>query len=172
MDPLRTLSACTIHPTDHIADFGAGTGFMARAAAQLASEGQIFAIEITRDMVARLTREIAQERIPNVHVLWGDIETPRGSQLENDTIDFLILSNVLFQVEDKSGCLQEALRVLKPQGRLLLVDWSESFGGMGPAPHHVFTKDAALTLCAQQGLSALPVEIPAGAHHYAILFKK
>lgn len=172
MDPMQTLRACDIHPSETVADFGAGAGFMARAAATLVPQGQVFAIEINRDMVARVTREVVQHHIQNLHVLWGDIEVPKGCQLENASVDFLILSNIMFQLEDKQGCIQEVLRVLKPHGRVLLVDWSESFGGMGPAPTSVFSKPDAQVLFARLGLTELPAMVPAGAHHYGILFKR
>jgi hypothetical protein len=62
--------------------------------------------------------------------------------------------------------------VLVPGGRLLLIDWSESFGGMGPAPHHVFEKQTAQELIARTGLSIVSESIPSGEHHYALLAKK
>ena len=172
MDPARTLAACNLQTTDVVADFGAGSGFVARAAAQFVPQGQVFAIEINRDLVARLTREVKDLALGNVHPLWGDIEIQGGSTLGTASADFVILSNILFQLDDKQGCIKEALRVLKPGGRILVVDWSESFGGMGPAPHHVFTKEMAEELLKRSGCEKISENIPGGEHHYAILFKK
>jgi SAM-dependent methyltransferase len=172
MDPMRTLLACNLETTNSVADFGAGSGFVARAAASIVSGGNVFAVEINRDLVARLTREANDAKLTNLHPLWGDIEIPNGSSIENESMDFVILSNIMFQLDDKPGCVKEAMRVLKPGGRLLVLDWSESFGGMGPAPHHVFTKEIAEELFTRAGLTKLSENIPAGEHHYAILFKK
>ena len=172
MDPAKTLAACNLQTTDTVADFGAGSGFVARAAALFVPSGQVFAIEINRDIVARLTRDIAENNIKNIHPLWGDIEVAGGSQLKESSANFLILSNILFQLDDKNGCIAEAVRVLKPGGRLLVVDWTESFGGMGPAPHHVFTQDLAEALLVRAGFIKLSESIPSGEHHYGVLFKK
>jgi len=172
MDPVVTLSACNLQTTDTVADFGAGSGFVAHAAAALVPHGQVFAIEINRDIVARLTREVEEKKVKNIHTLWGDIEVKGGSQLKDASVDFVILSNVLYHLEDKTGCINEASRVLKPGGRLLVVDWTESFAGMGPAPHHVFTQTLAESLLLSMGYTKLSDAIPSGEHHYGVLFKK
>lgn len=172
MDPVVTLNACNLQTTDTVADFGAGSGFVARAAAALVPHGQVFAIEINRDIVARLNREVEDNKIKNIHTLWGDIEVKGGTQLKDASADFVIISNVMFHIDDKAGCITEATRVLKQGGRLLLVDWTESFAGMGPAPHHVFTQVLAESLLNTMGYTKLSDRIPSGEHHYGVLFKK
>lgn len=172
MDPMYTLSACNLQTTDIVADFGAGSGFVAYAAARFVPHGQVFAIEINKDIVARLTREITERRIKNIIPLWGDIEVRGGTQLKDGSVDFVILSNIFFQLEDRSSCLAEAFRILRPEGRVLLVDWTESFAGMGPLPHQVFSKQMAEDLLGRAGFSQLSSSIPAGEHHYGVLFKK
>lgn len=172
MDPDALLSACHINANESIADFGAGSGFVARAVAKRVPQGTVFAIEINRDIVARLTREAAELHIGNLHPLWGDIEVAGGTKLGDASMDMVILSNALFHVEDKDGCFKEAVRVLKPGGRLLVVDWSESFGGMGPRPQAVVTTEMARALAERFGFAVQNDKLPAGEHHYAILFKK
>ena len=172
MDPTQILSLCHLKQNDSIADFGAGSGFLARAAAALVPKGNVFAIEINRDIVARLNREVGELHLGNLHPLWGDIEINGGSKIANDSIDFLILSNVMFHIEDKSGCLKEVRRVLKPDGRVLIVDWQESFGGIGPAPVSVFNKEHATDLFSKLGFTKITDALPGGDHHYAIIFKK
>jgi ubiquinone/menaquinone biosynthesis C-methylase UbiE len=172
MDPARMLAACNIQVTDTVADFGAGSGFMARALADIATQGNVFAIEINRDLLARVIHEIQEKQIKNIQPLWGDIEIPGGSKLADRSVDMVVMSNVLFQLDDKVGCIKEANRVLKPGGRVLIVDWTESFGGLGPAPYHVFEKRTAEEILTSNGFTKVSDTLPAGEHHYAILFKK
>lgn len=172
MDPAQLLASCNLQITDSVADFGAGSGFVARAAAQIVTQGNVFAIEINRDIVARLTREVAELQISNIHPIWGDIEISGGTKLADESMDFVILSNALFHLDDKQGCFKEVHRVLKPGGRALIVDWTDSFGGMGPRPQAVFAKEQAKELSARLGFSFLSENLPAGDHHYAILVKK
>lgn len=172
IDPVQTLAAVNLQTTDSVADFGAGSGFIVRALAKLVPQGNIFAIEINRDMVTRLTKELTDAHIANVHVLWGDVEVKGGSNIAQASLDFVVVSNILFQLEDKVGCVEEVARVLKSGGRVLVIDWSESFGGMGPAPHHVFTKTLAEDLFEHRGFKKRSDALPSGEHHYAILFQK
>lgn len=172
MDPTTLLSLCNIRSTDNIADFGAGSGFVARAAAKLVPHGNVFAIEIHRDIISRLTRDATDWGIRNIHPLWGDIEIKGGTKLDDTSMDFVILSNVLFNLDDKEACITEAKRVLKPEGRMLVVDWADSFKGMGPQPHQIFSKEQTKSLSLRLGFEVLNENLPAGDHHYAILFKK
>ncbi len=172
MDPVKVLAACNIQSTNTIADFGAGSGFVSRAAATLAPQGQVFAIEINRELVTRLTREVQEHTVPNLHVLWGDVEIPEGTKLAKESVDIVLCFNVLFMLDDKAGVAKEAYRVLKPGGKILVADWTESFGGLGPRPHHIFTQAAAETLLTSVGFKKLNGNIPAGEHHYGILFEK
>lgn len=172
MDPAALLALCNLQTTDTVADFGAGSGFLSRAAAAIVRSGTVLAIDVNREIVARLAREATEMSIRNLQALWGDIEIAGGSKLADASVDFVILSNVFFHLDDKEGCFKEAHRVLKQSGRALIVDWSESFGGMGPRPQAVFTKDAARILAEKLGFSVLTDTLPAGEHHYAILVRK
>jgi ubiquinone/menaquinone biosynthesis C-methylase UbiE len=110
--------------------------------------------------------------VTNLHALWGDIESNEGSKLANESVDFVLCFNILFLLDDKAAAIKEAFRVLKTGGRIVVADWTESFGGLGPRPHHVFTKDMAETLLTSTGFKKLSDTLPSGAHHYAILFGK
>lgn len=172
MNPAQMLAACNLQVSDTVADFGAGSGFMARAIAGIVTRGNVFAIEINRDLVARITHEAEEGQITNLHPLWGDIEIAGGSKLAEASVDVVVLSNILFQIDDKPNALKEAFRVLKTGGRLLVVDWQESFGGLGPTPARVFNQATAEELILKIGFTKLSDNLPAGEHHYAILFKK
>ena len=172
MNPRDTLVACNLQSTDIVADFGAGSGFMSRAASALVPQGHVYAIEINREIVARLIRDATDGALTNIHPLWGDIELPGGSKLDDGVANFVIISNILFHLDDKDSCMKEAWRVLKSGGRILVVDWTESFGGIGPAPHHVVPQSVAEALATHAGFIKVSDTIPAGEHHYAILFRK
>jgi SAM-dependent methyltransferase len=172
MNPAQMLAACNLQVTDTVADFGAGSGFLTKAAAQLTPKGSVFPIEIHKEIVNRLVRDAKEDNLANVHPLWGDIELPGGTRLDDNSVDFVVVSNVLFHLDDKIACINEAKRILKPGGRLLVVDWSESFGGIGPAPQAVVTKQMVEEFCTHAGFTKISDQLPAGDHHYAILFKK
>jgi ubiquinone/menaquinone biosynthesis C-methylase UbiE len=172
MNPAQMLAACNLQVTDTVADFGAGSGFLTKAAATLVPSGNVFPIEIHKEIVNRLVRDAKEANLENVHPLWGDIELPGGTRLDDNSVDFVVVSNVLFHLDDKIACINEAKRIIKPGGRLLVVDWSESFGGIGPAPQSVITEQMVEEYCTHAGFTKVTDQLPAGDHHYAVLFKK
>jgi ubiquinone/menaquinone biosynthesis C-methylase UbiE len=172
-DPVQIIEKCSIHPGLNIADLGAGSGHFSLAAAKaMHTSGRVYAVDVHKDLLSKLKNHAAHEGLHNIEVIWGDIEKLNGTKLREFSIDLCFLCNVLFQVEDKKGLITEVKRILKPTvGRVLLVDWAESFGGTGPTKEMVVKKEKALEFFEKAGFH-LDREIPAGAHHYGLIFKK
>ena len=153
-----------------VADFGAGTGMYSKAASsRVGLDGKVYAIEVQKDLVKKLENEIKNWKTSNIECIWGDIEKIHGTKIADQTMDAVIISNVLFQTEDKIGLINEAKRVLKKDGKILLIDWSESFGGMGPSPDHVINSQKATELFTSRGFKFLE-NIVVSDHHYGIIF--
>src|SRR3989344_1203499 len=126
--PRRNVAALGIEPGMLGADFGSGSGAYTLAIAdRLEGVGHVYAIDIQRDLLRRIANEAAKLGHKNVEIIWADLEVPRASKLAGETLDFVLISNLLFQVPDKGALLAEARRILKATGRLAIVDWSESF---------------------------------------------
>ena len=153
-----------------VADFGAGTGaYTKEASVKVGPSGKVYAVEVQKDMIKSLESDLKRAGITNVDCIWGDIETLHGTKIADAIMDAVIVSNVLFQVSDKLGLVDEAKRILKKGGKVLLIDWSESFSGMGPSPIHVVKEEQAREFFTRRGFKILE-NISAGEHHYGIIF--
>ncbi len=171
-EPKKVIDQCSIQAGQTIADFGAGSGmYTIEAAKSLMSTGKVYAIDVQDELLVRLQKETLKEHLSNVDIIHGDVEKPGGTRLGDSMIDLVLISNLLFQVEDKKGMLIEAKRVLVPGGRVMVVEWSESFGGIGPHTDHVVTSEMCLELFERAGF-AKDREVSAGSHHYGFIFKK
>ncbi|MEK7208008.1 MAG: methyltransferase domain-containing protein [Patescibacteria group bacterium] len=171
-DPPHTIEQFELQSGARVADFGAGAGELSLLAARAVGEsGRVYAIEVQKPLVERLLSRARDERLLNLEALWGDIERARGTHLKDGLVDAVIVSNVLFQAEDKEGLVFEAKRILKPGGKALLVDWSDSFGHTGPHPEQVIKESAARELFEKAGFRFVK-KIEAGEHHYGLIFKK
>ncbi len=171
-DPVKNVEQCGIQAGMEIADFGSGSGHYSLAAAKaLMSTGRVYAIDVNKDLLTKLKNHASHDGMYNVEVIWGDIEKPNGTKLRDGSVDFVFLSNILFQLDDKDMVVKETKRVLKQGGRVLVVDWSDSFGGIGPTPKMVVKKDKAMELFEKTGFH-LDREISAGSHHYGFIYKK
>lgn len=170
-DPIKIIEQIEIAEDAHVADFGCGSGTYSLAIAKKLLMGKIFAIDVRKKMVERLGNIAKSEGIEKLHVVWGDIDEKNGSRLRENSIDFILLTNTLFQVENKKAVMEEALRVLKPGGKLLIVDWSESFGNIGPKKDSIVTEKTALLLGEETGF-IFDKKIEAGEHHYGFIIHK
>jgi ubiquinone/menaquinone biosynthesis C-methylase UbiE len=169
-DPEQIVRQFGLKEGMHVADLGAGSGFYSIAAARLVRGGKVYAVEVQKEMLGHIQNESAKAHVMNIEGIWGNIEKPGGSKLGNASMDAVIASNVLFQVEHREGFIREIARIVKPGGRVLFVDWSDSFGGMGPIGTSIVPKAVATELFESEGFS-VEKEIAAGAHHYGIIFK-
>ncbi len=170
--PPRNVAALAIEPGMIVADFGSGSGAYVLAIAEaLQNVGQVYAVDIQKDLLRRTLNEAQKRGHTSVSIIWGDLEKPFGSKLADATCDLVLISNLLFQVEQKELMLKEAARITKPKGRVAIVDWQESFGGMGPVQDNVVDKKMALSLAEKAELKFLKT-FDAGAHHYGIVFHK
>jgi len=170
--PARNVAALRVEPGMHVADFGSGSGaYVFEIADALSGSGHIYAIDIQRDLLHRIRNEATRRKLPNVEILWGDLEKSGGSKLAESSIDLVLISNTLFQIHEKAIVLAEARRILKDSGRLAIIDWSDSFGGTGPQSQDVVKKEAALSLAQKCGFEMMR-EFPAGSHHWGVILRK
>ena len=98
--------------------------------------------------------------------IWGNVEKIGGTKLREGIADRVIASNVLFQVEKPDDFALEIKRILKPGGKVLLVDWS---GSSTLSPKTLFPADKAQTLFEKTGFK-LEQTFNAGDHHYGMVF--
>lgn len=169
--PRRNVEALGIEPGMRVADFGAGSGAYVLAIAELLKgRGTIYAVDIQKDLLRRIKNE-ATRRSLEVEIVWGDLEEVGGSKIADGALDLVLISNLMFQVKKREQILKEAVRILRVNGRVIVIDWSESFGHMGPHPDDVCTKENALTHARTTGLTFVK-EFDVGAHHYGLIFRK
>ncbi|MFT7644447.1 MAG: ubiquinone/menaquinone biosynthesis C-methylase UbiE [Candidatus Paceibacteria bacterium] len=157
---------------DIVADFGAGSGFFLKSLSTAVGEtGRVFACEIQKMLVEKLGELARQQGFSNIHPLWCDLEEENGIKIGTGELDTAILVNTLFIIENKETAIKEMARTVRKGGKFFVIDWTESFSGMGPQPGHVVTTDMATALFEANGF-VLDREYPAGEHHYGLAFRK
>ncbi len=166
-DPIKNLKQLGLREDMIVADLGAGTGFYSIAAAKMVPNGKVYAIEVIKDYLITIKNKAKEFHINNLECFWGDIEKLGGTKLKDGIVDAVILSNILSQIEDKSGLVLEVKRILKQNGKVLVVDWSES-SALGPKPDKIILKDKVVEIFAKKGLT-FNRDIDAGSHHYGIV---
>ncbi len=169
-NPNKNIEALQLFQGGIVADLGAGTGaYSLSASKKVGPTGRIYAVDIQRELLERLKSEANRMHCNNIDIIWGDLEHIGGTKLREHTVDAVILSNILFQITDKKTLIKEIKRILKKNGKVLLIDWNDSYGGLGPIGPSVVSARMAEALFAEQGFKKLE-GVSAGAHHYGIIF--
>ena len=171
-NPAENVRRLGIREGMKVADLGSGSGAYTLALARLVGEsGAVYAVDVQRDLLTRIQNQAQEKHYEHVYIVWANIEEAGSVSIRDALLDVVLLSNTLFQCDDKLTPLKEAWRILKPGGTLAIIDWSGSFGGMGPSANAVFTRNEAMLIATDNGF-AFKRDFPAGEHHYGLLFVK
>lgn len=169
--PARNVVMLEIEPGATVADFGAGSGHYTLELARAVGErGHVYAVDVQPDLLRRIKNEAGRQSLQNIEIIVGDISRRHGTKLRDRSVDMVLMSNILFQTEHKEAALSEGHRILKPGGRLAIIDWSERALGIGPSPRHVYKREEALRDARACNFHFID-HFPAGAHHYGLLFE-
>lgn len=172
VSPEEIVRGITLEEGMQVADFGAGSGaYVLSALKHVGKSGKVYAIDLNKELLQKIKRESAEKGYSNVEIIWGDVEVKNGSKLADRSMDRIILSNILFQLEDKVGTVKETARILKPSGMALVVDWSGSYGGLGPKESLVVMAKEVRSLFINNSFEEVR-EIGAGDYHFAIVFRR
>jgi ubiquinone/menaquinone biosynthesis C-methylase UbiE len=172
VDPNMVVTHFHIREGDIVADFGAGSGYFVEALARLVGQsGRVYACEIQRELVEKLGALVRSKGLFAVDPIWCDMETERGVKIADGVLDVAIMVNTLFQLEQKEVALKEVARTMRSGGKFFIIDWSESFGGLGPQPGDVVTSVQAKAIAEASGF-VYERTFDAGDHHYGIAFRR
>lgn len=172
IDPARAVTHFHLRLGDVVADFGAGAGYFVPALVQaVAPEGRVYACEVRKPLVDTLTRLARERGLAGLVPLWCDIESPHGVPLADDVLDAGVLVNTLHSLESPALALEEISRLIRSGGKLLLIDWRESFRGIGPQPEMVMTEDSATAHVETAGF-VRERTFDVGEHHYGVAFRQ
>lgn len=171
-EPAANVAQLQLQENETVADLGAGGGaYSLEAGKALRGSGRVYAVEIQKDLLTRIQNSAKEAHLGNIATIWGHIEKSGGTKLADNACDAAILSNVLFQTQDKDAVIDETKRILRPGGRLLFVDWTGSFGNFGPPAEQVFSETAARALLEKHGF-LIDRNITAGNYHYGMICRK
>jgi ArsR family transcriptional regulator len=100
-----------------VADLGAGEGTLAQLLAQRAEK--VIAVDLSSKMVEFGQSLAIKNGLTNLEYRLGDIEEP---PIDNESLDLAILSQALHHAEHPQRAIDAAFRILKPGGRLIVLD--------------------------------------------------
>jgi len=167
LNPIEVLKEINLTEEMSAADFGCGSGGWAIPLAQTVTDGRVYAIDILGEPISALKARIKIENITNIAPMLSNIE--RGVDLLDESLDLVLMTNFLFQVSDKKKVMDEAKRVLKTGGKVLVVDWQPN-ATLGPKEGRIAVEEVK-KLAEASGLK-LEKEFTASPYHYGLIYVK
>ncbi len=104
---------------DTVVDLGTGTARMLQLLSDRMERG--IGIDVSHDMLSYARSRLDSARLRHCQVRQGDIFSP---PLDSDVADLVIIHQVLHFLEDPARAIAEARRLLRPGGRLMVIDFA------------------------------------------------
>ena len=145
MDSAAVLAELELEQGPVMVDIACGIGNYSLAAAEkMAPGGKIQAFDLWQEGIEELNRRIAAAGITNLTAAVADAS--RQIPLADDSVDVCLMATALHDlIEDRTGegAIREIARVLKPGGRLVIVEFNKVEDSPGP-PLHIRLSPAQL----------------------------
>ena len=154
-------------------DLACGRGaYSLKASEMVGSAGTVYAVDLWPEGIEQLKASALKENALNIKAFVSDAgrHIPVGDQV----VDVCLMATVLHDfVEDKISqeVLHEVARVLKPAGRLAIVEFKKIDGPPGPPAHIRLAPEAVGDMLAPFGFTEERL-VDVGPYNYLLLFRK
>jgi ubiquinone/menaquinone biosynthesis C-methylase UbiE len=136
-EPDKALAAIGIAKGATVADIGAGSGYMTwRLAEIVGPTGKVYANDIQQTMLDLLRKNVEQRKLSNVETVLGAVDDPK---LPPRAIDLVLLVDVYHEFSEPQKMLRHIRESLKPDGRLVLLEYRGEDPSVPIRPEHKMT---------------------------------
>jgi len=175
-DPDGVVQRLGVMPGMSVLDVCCGDGRFTPALCRAAVPATVQAIDLDAGELALARQACAAEHCENVKFLQADVSDL--SQFISEPQDFIFIANTFHGVPDKVSFAQSVRRLLKLDGRLVIVNWHDTERELtavldkprGPATEMRLSPAACAETIADAGF-ALSDVIELAPYHYAAVFK-
>ena len=154
-------------------DVACGRGFYSLAAADIVgNEGRVYAVDLWEEGILNLRKEATAKGHQNLEAFVSDVG--QNIPVENDCVDVCLMATALHdfvgdQIERQT--MNEVVRVMKPEGILVIVEYKKMDGPPGPPKPVRLSPQETDALVSPYGFKQKHVS-EIGANHYLQIFKK
>jgi ubiquinone/menaquinone biosynthesis C-methylase UbiE len=132
------LEKLGLKPGDVFADIGCGIGYFTIPAAQMIGNNCAYALDTLSEMLAEVELRSTAAGVKNIEI----VKTAELDLLiPDESVSFGLMVNVIHEIVDKNQFLEEISRIIKPGGKLAVIDWEKGETEMGPPIDHRFGKE-------------------------------
>lgn len=138
LPPYEILQELGISEEDTVADIGCGIGYFTLPMSEMIkAENIVYALDTSEDMLIELDYRAQLANFENIKIINTD---EYDFKLNDKMVSFSLLVNVLHEIDDKVRFINEIKRILKPNGKISIIEWDKRPTEMGPALEHRLDK--------------------------------
>ena len=168
--PDRALDVLKIAKGAVVADVGAGSGYMtAKLASRVGPAGKVYAVDIQPEMLRLLGLRLKQQNIVNVVPVQGEVNDPR---LPADTLDLELMVDVYHEFSEPQTMLRHLRAALKPDGRLVLLEYRKEDPSIPIRPEHKMSVSEAKQELEAEGFTLSQVNESLPRQHILVFTKR
>jgi ubiquinone/menaquinone biosynthesis C-methylase UbiE len=122
LPPADVVAALRLRQGMTVADIGAGMGYFALPIArEIGKSGKVLAVDFQVEMLELLRDKLSRSSYPeNIELVKGEAAS---TTLPDRSVDLVFLANVWHELDDHAAVLAEAKRIVRPGGRIAILDW-------------------------------------------------
>ncbi|WP_347548712.1 class I SAM-dependent methyltransferase [Pseudalkalibacillus hwajinpoensis] len=147
ISPEQVMSLLDLQATDHVADLGAGNGYLTLPFAGAVEK--VYAVDIEKQMLDLLRKRALEQSGNNIDYVVSDLES---INLPDQVADKAIAAFVLHEVPDLTKAFKEFKRILKPGQMFLSLEWEAIEMDMGPPLHERISSEEMMRIFEENGL--------------------
>jgi SAM-dependent methyltransferase len=133
LQPALVIERLALAPDAWVADIGCGPGVFALPFAGAAPQGVVFAVDVEPRQLDRLRERLSAEGVRNVVPVLASFDTPN---LPDGRFDLLFVGDTYHHFNDRVAYVRGLARLLKPHGRLAVLEYKPGPLPVGPPPEH------------------------------------
>lgn len=169
-EPDTALRVLKIQKGATVADVGAGSGYITRKLAKIVGPmGRVYAEDIQPGMIDLLERNVAKAKLTNVTPILGAIDDPK---LPAASLDLVIMVDVYHELSKPQAVLGHLRDDLKPDGRLVLLEYRAEDPSIPILPLHKMSVAQAKLEVEHEGYKLASVKEDLPRQHILIFTKQ
>lgn len=165
------VSYLRLSGVETVVDYGAGTGIYTIGVAEAVPGGRVVAVEALPRLAELLREKVTPELAGRLELVETDANTV---PLADGAADRVVMVDVLHHLYDQPEALSEVVRLLRPGGLFVVVDWGDRERPVGPPLDHVLGLGAVREIVADMGLDVVEAHEPGTElpYHLAVVAAK
>jgi predicted methyltransferase len=173
MEPEKVLFLAGLSIGQTFADLGSGSGFYTLAASKIVGErGTVYSVDILESALDHVSAEARLKNARNIKTMACDLEQKKAcSQILDGSVDMVLLANITHQIKNRTNLFEEAYRMLKSGGKLLVIEWNDQPGPIGPVAADRIAQ-AEVESAAKSATFKPAGNLRADIYHYGLTFIK